>query len=104
MNAQLPISEFREQIGELVNQAYYSGKLFGVSKGNKPMGVLVGATQWKEIVRVIERHNPGLADTLAIMADPELQKILEEDNEHAQKGNLIPWTQVIAELDVDKAV
>lgn len=102
MNTQLSISEVRENLGELVNQAYYSGKLFGVSKGNKPMGVLVGATQWKEIVRVIEEHNPGLADTLAIMADPELQKILEEGDKEIAQGNLISWEQVTGEFEAEK--
>lgn len=103
MNTQLSISEVRENIGDLFNQAYYGGRLFGVSKGKKPMGVIVGASQWKEIIGVIEKHDPGLADTLAIMADPELQKMLEEDEENIRKGNLIPWEQVAAELEVEKA-
>jgi prevent-host-death family protein len=102
MNTQLPISEFRENLGEIVNQAFYSGKLFGVSKGNKPMGVLVGAEQWKEIIRVIEEHNPGLADTLAIMADPDLQRMLEEGDREIAEGNLISWEQVTRELEEER--
>jgi len=102
MNTQLSISEVRQHIGELVNQAYYSGRLFGVSKGNKPMGVIVGAQQWKEIIRAVEEHNPGLADTLAIFADPELQKVIEEDEENMDQGKLIPWKQVVAEIESEK--
>ena len=44
------LSEARKNLSELVNEAYYEGKLFGISKGKKPMGVLIGAKEWKEIV------------------------------------------------------
>ena len=45
------------------------------------MGVLVGAKEWKEIIEKIEMYDQGLADTLALMADPELQALLEEGEE-----------------------
>ena len=32
------LSEARKNLSELVNEAYYEGKLFGISKGKKPMG------------------------------------------------------------------
>ena len=87
-------SEARKNLSELVNEAYYEGKLFGISKGKKPMGVLIGAKEWKEIIETIEMHDQGLADTLAITADPELQTILKESEKEIESGKLIPLDEV----------
>lgn len=85
-----PLSEARKNLSELVNEAYYEGKLFGISKGKKPMGVLIGAKEWKEIVEAIEMHDQGLADTLAITADPKLQAVLKQSEKEIESGKLIP--------------
>ena len=89
-----PLSEARKNLSELVNEAYYEGKLFGISKGKKPMGVLIGAKEWKEIVKAIEMHDQGLADTLALTADPELQKLIKESEKDIRAGKLIPLDEV----------
>jgi prevent-host-death family protein len=89
MGRMFQLSEARKNLSELVNEAYYEGKLFGISKGKKPMGVLIGAKEWKNIVEAIEMHDQGLADTLAITADPELQKLLKESEKDIKEGNLI---------------
>ena len=47
MGRMFQLSEARKNLSELVNKAYYEGKLFGISKGKKPMGVLIGAKAWK---------------------------------------------------------
>jgi prevent-host-death family protein len=83
------LSEARKNLSELVNEAYYEGKLFGISKGKKPMGVLIGAKEWKEIVEAIEMHDQGLADTLAITADPDLQNLFKESEKEIKAGKLI---------------
>ena len=90
MGSMLQLSEARKNLSELVNEAYYEGKLFGISKGKKPMGVLIGAKEWKEIVEAIEMHDQGLADTLVVSADPEFQNFLKEgENEiRSRKGRL----------------
>ena len=89
-----PLSEARKNLSELVNEAYYEGKLFGISKGKKPMGVLIGAKEWKEIVEAIEMHDQGLADTLAITADPKLQAVLKQSEKEIESGKLIPLDEV----------
>jgi prevent-host-death family protein len=89
-----PLSEARKNLSELVNEAYYEGKLFGISKGKKHMGVLVGAKEWKEIIETIEMHDQGLADTLAITADPELQALLKESEKEITSGKLVPMDEV----------
>src|SRR5688500_12994037 len=90
MGRMFQLSEARKNLSELVNEAYYEGKLFGISKGKKPMGVLIGAKEWKDIIETIEMHDQGLADTLAITADPELQNILKESEKEISAGKLIP--------------
>lgn len=94
MGSILQLSEARKNLSELVNQAYYQGKLFGISKGKKPMGVLIGAKEWKEIIETIEMHDQGLADTLAITADPDLQNLLSESEKEIKAGKLIPLDEV----------
>ena len=94
MGSMLQLSEARKNLSELVNEAYYEGKLFGISKGKKPMGVLIGAKEWKEIIETIEMHDQGLADTLAITANPELQALLKDGEKDIRAGKLIPLDEV----------
>ena len=94
MGRMFQLAEARKNLSELVNEAYYEGKLFGISKGKKPMGVLIGAKEWKEIIETIEMHDQGLADTLAITADPELQNLLKESEKEIKTGKLVPLDQV----------
>jgi prevent-host-death family protein len=94
MGRMFQLSEARKNLSELVNEAYYEGKLFGISKGKKPMGILIGAKEWKEIVEAIEMHDQGLADTLAITADPKLQVILKASEKEIESGKLIPLSEV----------
>jgi PHD/YefM family antitoxin component YafN of YafNO toxin-antitoxin module len=94
MTILFPLSEARKNLSSLVNEAYYEGKLFGISKGKKPMGILVGAKEWKEIIEAIEMHDQGLADSLAITSDPELQALLKEGEKDIRSGKLIPLDAV----------
>ena len=94
MGSMLQLSEARKNLSELINEAYYEGKLFGISKGKKPMGVLIGVKEWKEIIEAIEMHDQGLADTLAITADPKLQAVLKEGEKEIESGKLIPLDEV----------
>jgi prevent-host-death family protein len=94
MGSILQLSEARKNLSELVNEAYYKGKLFGISKGKKPMGVLIGVKEWKEIVEAIEMHDQGLADTLAITADPKLQAVLKESEKEIESRKFIPLDEV----------
>ena len=90
MHTPIQISEARGKLGELVNEAYYTGKPFQLAKGNKPMAMLIGTKEFQEMLKSIEAHDPGLADTLAIMSNPDAQAVIEEGEKDAQAGNLIP--------------
>jgi prevent-host-death family protein len=94
MGRMFQLSEARKNLSELVNEAYYEGRMFGISKGKRPMGVLIGAKEWKGIIEAIEMHDQGLADTLAITADPKLQSILKQSEKEIESGKLIPLDEV----------
>jgi len=89
-----PLSVARKNLSELVNEAYYEEKLFGISKGKKPMGVPIGAREWKEIIETIEMHDQGLADRLAITADLGLQTLIKESEKDIKLGRFIPLDEV----------
>ncbi len=93
MQTKVQISEARKQLGALVNEAYYTGKPFQLAKGNKPMAMLIGTKEFAEMLKIIEAHDPGLADTLAIMANPEVQAIIEEGEENLKTGYLLPFDE-----------
>jgi hypothetical protein len=42
------LAEARKNLSELVNEAYYEGKLFAISKGKKPMGFLLARKNGKK--------------------------------------------------------
>ncbi|MBI4990894.1 type II toxin-antitoxin system Phd/YefM family antitoxin [Candidatus Gottesmanbacteria bacterium] len=95
MNTFIPIHQARQQLGELINQAYYKGTPFFLTRGKKPMATLIGTNEFKQILKVIEKHDPGLTDTLAIMTNPEVMKILEDGEEEIRKGHLIPFDKAV---------
>jgi prevent-host-death family protein len=91
MQTTIQISEARKVLGELVNQAYYEGKPIQLVKGSKPMATVIGNREFAEILKVLEVHDPGLADTLAIMSNPEVQAVLEEGDENVKQGKGVPF-------------
>ena len=93
MNYIVPVHEARRNLGELLNQTYYQGMPFMLTRGNKPMAALIGVNEFKKILALIEKYDPGLADTLAIMSNPEVQAILKEDEENIRAGHTIPLEQ-----------
>lgn len=95
MQSPIPIHQARRNLGELINEAFYQGKQFVLTRGNKPMAALVGANEWKEMIKALEKYNPGLADTLAIMADPEIEKMLAQGEEDIKAGRTIPFDESI---------
>ena len=94
MGRMFQLAEARKNLSELVNEAHYEGKLFGISKGKKPMGVLIGAKEWNEIIEAIETHDQGLADTLAITVDSETRNFLEESEKEIGSRKLLPLDEV----------
>ena len=45
---------------------------------------------WRKIIKEIEKQDQGLADALAIMADPKLRNFLKEGEKDIDDRSLIP--------------
>jgi len=58
------------------------------------MGKIIATQEWKEIIETLEMHDQGLADTLAITANPELQTLLKEGEKDVKAGKLLPVDEV----------
>ena len=52
------------------------------------------AKERREAIETIEMHDQGLSDTLAIMADPELQNLLKASEKEIKTGKLILLDEV----------
>lgn len=48
----LPVNEFRRQVGEYLNQAYYAGKAFTLLKGNRRMAALIPIAMLDRLVEL----------------------------------------------------
>ena len=97
MNTGIQISEARKQLGELVNEAYYTGKAVQLARGDKSMAFLIGTKEFTRMLKIIEAHDPGLADTIAILSNPEVQQILDEGERDIEEGRLISLDEAINE-------
>lgn len=91
MNSIVSVHQARSHLGELIQQAHYLGKPFVLTRGKKPMAAIIGTQEFGRILELIETYDPGLADTLALMANPELEELLRAGEEAIQKGDLTPF-------------
>lgn len=90
MNSVLPVNQARRHLEELINEAHYQGKPFLLTKGTA-MATLVGTKIFIQMLGLVEKYDPGLADTLAIMSNPEIQAILEAGEKDIKEGNVLPF-------------
>jgi len=95
MISPIPVHQAREHLGQLIEEAYYLGKPFVIKRGKKLMAALIGTKEFSQILRLLEKYDPGLADTLAVMSNLEIQAILKEGEEDIKKGNLIAFNKNI---------
>lgn len=49
---EIPMNEFRRQIGEYVNQTYYANKTFVLTKGQKKLAALVPIAQLERLAQL----------------------------------------------------
>lgn len=65
------LSEARKNLSEFVNEAYYEGKLFGISKGKKPMVAFIGIKEWHEIIHTLKKCDLGMAERFQTTLDSQ---------------------------------
>src|ERR1700682_4695964 len=78
MNSIISVHEARNHLSELIQQAHYLGKPFVLTRGKKPMAAIIGTQEFGRILELLETYDPALADTLAIMTNPELEDLLKQ--------------------------
>lgn len=94
MNYIIPVHKARRNLGELLNQAFYQGMPFMLTRGDKPMAAIIGINEFIRILELVEKYDPGLADSLAIMSNPEAQRILNEGDDNVKTGKLTPLEEL----------
>ena len=97
MTTVVPVYQARRHLGELIEQAFYQGRPFILTRGKKPMAALIGTGVFSRALQLIEKYDPGLADTLAIMTNPEIQTILEEGEKDTSAGRTLPFDESLLE-------
>lgn len=90
MTTVIPVNTARRHLGEVIQEARYGGKPFVLTRNKKPMVTLIGVKEFARMLKVIEKHDRGLADTLAIMSNPEIQEVLEQGEKDIVKGRTRP--------------
>lgn len=91
MTTTIPVYQARQKLGEIIEEAYYLGKPFILKRGKKTMAAIIGANEFGRFLELVEKYDPGLADTLAIMSNPEVRTILEEGEKEIKKGSVVPF-------------
>jgi PHD/YefM family antitoxin component YafN of YafNO toxin-antitoxin module len=95
MNTVVSVNQARERLGELIQQAHYLGKPFVLTRGKKPMAAIIGTQEFGRILELIETYDPALADTLALMSNPELEELLQQGDGDIQQGELVAFDQTL---------
>ena len=93
MHSIISVHEARNHLGELIQQAHYLGKPFVLTRGKKPMVAIIGTQEFGRILELIETYDPALADTLAIMTNPEVEDLLKQGEAAIRKGKMVPFDQ-----------
>jgi len=91
MNNIVSVNKARNHLGELIQQAHYLGKPFVLTRGKKPMAALIGTQEFSRILELLETYDPALADTLALMTNPEAEALLKQGEVAIQKGEMAPF-------------
>lgn len=93
MNTIISVNQARDHLGELIQQAHYLGKPFVLTRGKKPMAAIIGTQEFGRILELIETYDPALADTLALMTNPEMEEILKQGDEAIRTGEMVPFDE-----------
>jgi hypothetical protein len=91
MNSIINITEAKKHLGEIAEEAHYLERPFLLKRGNKPLAAVIGSNVFTRVLDLIEAYDPGLADTLALMADPDLEQLLREGEQAIKKGEMVPF-------------
>lgn len=81
--------EARRNFAQLLELAFYKNEQILIKRNKKPMARLVGEPFMNAIEKLLTA-DPNLAETLAIMLDKDLMKVIEQGNKGVKAGKTIP--------------
>jgi PHD/YefM family antitoxin component YafN of YafNO toxin-antitoxin module len=93
MTSTVPVKQARQHLGELIEQAHYLGRPFVLTRAKKPMAAIIGSNELARMLELVETYDPGLADTLAIITNPDIEVLLAEGEKAIQKGDVSPFDE-----------
>lgn len=91
----IAVNQARRHLGELIEQAHYLGRPFVLTRAKKPLAAIIGSNELARILELVETYDPGLADTLAIITNPEVEALLAEGEKAIQKGDVSPFDETL---------
>lgn len=83
----VPAFKARQNFGQLLEEAHYRGYRFVVERSGKPMAVVIGIDEWRNIV-----------ETLAELNDPEYLTSVKEARREIELGQSLTLDELKAEL------
>jgi PHD/YefM family antitoxin component YafN of YafNO toxin-antitoxin module len=102
MNTIISVNQARDHLGQLIQEAHYLGKPFVLTRGKKPMAAIIGTQEFSRILELIETYDPALADTLAMMTNPEVEELLKQGDAAIQKGDMVPFDERMLQVTEDE--
>jgi len=100
MNTIVSVNQARDHLGELIQQAHYLGKPFVLTPDKKPMAAIIGTQEFGRILELIETYDSGLADTLALTTNPEVEDLLHTGDTAIQQGEPVAFDQSLVAAQI----
>jgi antitoxin (DNA-binding transcriptional repressor) of toxin-antitoxin stability system len=82
----------RNKVGELLNLVYYGGSQVKITRHKKVVARLVGEPLMRAFEELLD-SDPGLAETLAALADKEIREVVLGSVGKAAQGQRRPADQ-----------
>ena len=87
--AALNISEVRDKLTELSERAHYRFEQFQIRRKNKPLARIV-SDEYMQVIDQLVEDNAGLADTIALMLNPDALNAVQAGMQAVQHGEIVP--------------
>lgn len=90
MTTAITISQASKNLTEIVT-ATQQGKSFLLTRNNKPLAAIINPAWLSVAVKLIEKYDPGLADTLAISVNVDIENLLAKSEKDVGEGKVVPF-------------
>lgn len=93
MTTLMSVKEASQNLEVIIQEAAQRGRSFLLTKNKKPVAALIGTSWFLRMIRLVEKYDPGLADTIAISVNPEIQTLLEKSENDSIKGKVVSFDE-----------